>query len=233
MATVNFVLAAYNVSIVALAVEVGGAARSGLVLGAGGVAMLAGSIMLGARGLPRRRIRVFVIALAAIALGTLVAASRPWLPLLILGSMIGLVLVPVVSATVSTIFHERVPAGMQGRVFGIRFAVGQSLGPVGSFATGFAIANVASPAMIDGNWGDRLLGGAIGVGAERGPALLLVAVAFALAGLAFALSRSRLNTEFDALPAGEHAPDPSSRVEDASDDGGVTVVAPDTVQLPT
>ena len=37
-------------------------------------------------------------------------------------------------------------------LFGIRLAVGQSLGPVGSLAAGFAIANVASPAMIDGNY---------------------------------------------------------------------------------
>lgn len=216
MASVNFVLAAYNVSLVALSVEVGGAARSGLVLAAGGVAMIAGSIVLGARGLPRRRVWTFAVVLSAVAIGSLIAASRPWLPVLILGTAVALVWLPAVGASSSTIFHERVPLGMQGRVFGLRFAVGQSLGPIGSLVAGFVIAEAAAPAMRDGSWGGRTVGRVIGSGVERGPALLLLGVAAALVALSVAIGRSKLRAELDG-PADSTEADVVDRLVSSDD----------------
>lgn len=220
LASTNFVLAAYSVSLIAVAVEVGGAARSGLVLAAGGGAMVAGSIVLGARGLPVRRVRTISIVLGAMAFGSVLAASRPSLPLLVLGSVVALAWVPAVTATTSTIFHERVPAGMQGRVFGLRFAVGQSLGPIGSSVAGLAIARVTGPAMRDDAWGGRTIGRLIGDGAERGPALLLIGVAAALVALSVAVGRSRLVAQLDAPPD-------AAVVTDRSDGlGGAVAPAP-------
>lgn len=197
MAVVNLVLAAYNVAMLSLAVDVGGTAWSGLVLGAGGTAMIVGAAILGAVGLPRRRVRFLAQALAAFAVGSWIAALGPSLWLLVLGVVVALVAVPAVQAATTTIFHERVPASMQGRVFGIRFAIGQSLGPVGSLVAGFAIAEMAGPAMASGAAGDRMFGWLIGTGRERGAALLLLGVGLALAALATAVGRSRINGELD------------------------------------
>lgn len=203
MAVTNLILSMYSVALVTLSVEVGGAARAGVALGAGGVAMIAGSIVLGSTGLPRRRVRILAWALLAFAAGSWVSAARPSLWLLVVGTAIAMAAVPAVQASVTTIFHERVPASMQGRVFGLRSAIGQSLGPVGSLTAGFAIAVVAEPAMRAGAVGDRWFGPLIGTGGERGPALLLLAVGVALVALAAVVARSWINRELDRdEPAG-------------------------------
>lgn len=196
MAFVNFVLSAFNVSALALAVELGGASGAGIPLAMGGVAMIAGSIVGGARGVPRRRIRAFALALAAFGVGSFVAALRPSLALLTLGVVIALASVPMVNAAMATIFHEHVPGSMQGRVFAIRGALGQSLGPVGSLSMGAFISLVAQPAM-DGGWASGWLGGVIGEGAERGPALALIVCGVALLVLAARLATSWINAELD------------------------------------
>ena len=196
MAATNLMLSGFNISLITTAIEVGGASKSGLVLASGGVAMLAGSLLLGARGLPRRRISTLSGAIAAVGVGCWIAAVRPVFALMIVGTVVGLAAVPAVNAAVSTIFHERVPAGMQGRVFGLRFAVGSSLGPVGSLATGFVIARVATPAM-DGGVGADTIGRVIGTGPGRGGALVLIVVGAALVVLAAAVAASSVRRELD------------------------------------
>lgn len=220
MAFTNLVLSMYSVSLVTLSVEIGGAARSGLVLGAGGAAMLVGSIVLGAAGLPRRRVRILTWALFAFGAGSWLSALRPSLVLLGVGAAIAMVSVPAVQAAVTTIFHERVPASMQGRVFGLRFAIGQSLGPVGSLVAGFAIASIAEPAMGSGAMGERSVGWLIGTGRERGAALLLLGVGLALVLLAVVLARSWINDAIDGAPDGpEGLGDPDEFALDGSQGG--------------
>ena len=197
MAITNFFLAFFNVSIISLATILGGAARAGLVLGAGGVAMLAGTIVLGAVGISRRRVRTFAIALVACGVGCVVAASRPefWVLVIALG------MVPAVSAAVATIYHDWVPAQMQGRVFGLRAAIGRGLEPLGAVTAGVVIATVAEPAMDDGALGARTAGRLIGTGTERGAAVVLAVVGLALIVLGVWVARSWINRVLDANPA--------------------------------
>jgi len=76
--------------------------------------------------------------------------------------------VPAVNASTATIFHELVPQRMQGRVFGLRFAIGRALDPIGA-----------------------VLGGVlIGTGEARGAAVVLLRVAVAMVVLAALLRRS-------------------------------------------
>lgn len=196
MATVNLVLAFFNVAMVSLATTLGGAARAGLVMGAGGVAMLLGTIVLGRTGVPEQRIRMFAVALLMVGVGFSIGASRPSFWLLIVGVVVAIAAVPAVNASVATIFHERVPASMQGRVFGLRSAIGHGLEPVGSLVAGFVIATVAEPSMADGVGADTV-GRLIGVGADRGSAAVLVAAGVALAGVGVWLLRSSVRTELD------------------------------------
>ena len=201
MAVVNFCLAGFNVAVLSLATEVGGPARSGLVLGAGGLAMLAGTLVIGQRGLPERRIRAAAGSLLAIAVGCAIAAFRPSFALVVVGVVVSLGLVPAASASISTVFHEWVPPSMQGRVFGLRGAIGRSLEPIGSVVAGFAIVHLATPvADADGGFA-ALTDVLIGEGAGRGPALALVAIGLALAGLAVGLWRSSVMTAIDDRPA--------------------------------
>ena len=182
MALVNFAFAVFNVSMFALAVQVAGAARSGVVVAVAGGAMLAGSLLVGARGLPARRMRVFSAALAASSVGIVIASLRPSMWWLGAGIVVALTAAPAVNAAMATLFHERVPDHLRGRVFGVRYAVGRSLSPIGSLVAGFAVAGLAEPAMAGDGWVANVFGTAIGTGAERGAALILM-----LAGVACGL----------------------------------------------
>lgn len=200
MSTTNFFLAFFNVAMIGLAASVFGAARSGLVFATGGVAMLAGSLVLGRRGVPDRRGRWLVIGLGGVAVGCIVLAARPSPAALLVGAACVLAVVPLVSSIVQTIYHERVPASMQGRVFGVRAAVGRALDPIGAALSGVAITRFAEPAMRDGNWGAETVGRLIGSGIERGAALILVAVAIAMACTAW-LVRLTIGTSLDTTRA--------------------------------
>ncbi len=198
MAAVNLVMAGFNVALFALAVQIGGTSLAGVPLAVGGVAMIAGSVVLGTTALPAKRIRVFALALALVGLGCWIAALRPSIVALSIGVAIGLASVPAVNAAVSTIFHERVPESMQGRVFAVRGAIGQSLGPIGSMLAGFIITAIAEPAMRADAWGGRTAGRVIGTGTERGSALMLIGIGLALVLLAVRLSTSKVAAELDA-----------------------------------
>ncbi|MFP5489052.1 MAG: hypothetical protein ACLGHQ_12190, partial [Acidimicrobiia bacterium] len=196
---------------IALATTLGGAARAGLVLGAGGTAMLVGSVVLGARGVARRRIRTLAVALGLTGAGCLVAAARPSFVLLVVGVVVALGMVPAVNAAVSTIYHERVPPPMQGRVFGLRAAVGRGLEPIGSVVAGFVIVSVAEPAMRAGSIGGDSLGRLIGTGPDRGAAAVLVAVGLALVLLAAWVARSPIERSLDGAAQADRARSPVRR----------------------
>ncbi len=149
-AVTNFCLSMFSVSLLALAAELGGAAKSGIVIAAVGGAAIFGSLIAAKRGVPDDRVMVFAVGIGLTALGCIVAASRPSFVIVMLGGIIAVVGIPMVNATSATMFHERVPSEIQGRVFGVRGAIGRSLDPVGSIVAGFAISRLAEPAMNEG-----------------------------------------------------------------------------------
>ncbi len=191
MACINFVLAFFSLALFALAVDLGGAARAGLAPAVGGLAMIAASVIMAKRGLPDRRTGALAFAIVLMAVGAVIAAIRPSFWLLLIGAAVALSSVPIGSASVSTLFHERVPDGMHGRVFGLRSVLGQVLYPLGSVTAGLAGAHLAAPAMTEGGALSSSIGRIIGVGPERGPALILIAVSVALTLLVILLTRNR------------------------------------------
>lgn len=206
MAVTNFVLAFFNVAIISLATLLGGAAKAGLALGAGGLAMLVGSIVLGRRGVAPRRVRTFAMALALTGTGCLIGALRAEFVVLVVGVVIALGMVPAVNAAVATIYHEWVPPSMYGRVFGLRAAIGRGLEPLGAVTAGFVIAAVAEPTMESGGFGAGTIGRVIGTGTERGPAAMLALVGLALVALGVWVSRSRINGVLDGTRSAASEP---------------------------
>jgi DHA3 family macrolide efflux protein-like MFS transporter len=211
MSIANFCFAFFNIATFALATSVGGTARSGLVFTCGGVAMLVGSVVLGRRGVPDRRGRAITAATLVAALGCVVGALRPTLWVVILGAIVTLAAVPVLSACAATSFHERVPRSMQGRVFGLRTTIARALDPVGAAIAGVVIARVAEPTMTGDGVGALTIGRVIGTGAERGAALVAIAVGVAVAVLAVVQYRligdsiDRVHPEPDATDAADHS----------------------------
>jgi len=187
---VNLCTSFFNVASVALATDVAGPARAGLVFAAGGVAMVVGSLIVGTRGIPRRRVRAAGVSLAVAGIGAVIVGSHPSLQVLIVGTVVLMASIPVLNAIGATLYHERVPTSMQGRVFGMRSAIARALIPVGSLAAGVLVSRVAAPTMSDGGVGARWFGPLIGVGAERGSALVVVAVGVAIASIGTWVARS-------------------------------------------
>ncbi len=199
-AMVNATLALFNVGVLTLATQIGGAERAGLPIGAIGLALVAGSIGAGVRGVGDDRVATFAIGLAAMSAGCVVVAARPHLLFVIAGGMLAVSLVPAVNAASATVFHERVPAELHGRVFGLRGAIGGALYPFASAISGVLIGHVGAPLM--GGPLSGSLGGVIGSGRDRGAALVVLAAGVALAGLALWLARSSVRPALRAVPAG-------------------------------
>jgi MFS family permease len=199
MSAINFSLAFFNLALLVVATNVGGAARAGVALGAGGAAMIAGSLIVAHRGVSHQRIRTIVRTLVLVSAGTAVAASRPVFGLVVVGVALALVGVPAVSAAVATVFHERVPASMHGRVFGLRATISQTLGPIGAVIAGFVITNLAAPALEPNGVLSGTIGQLIGTGPDRGAALVMLCVAGALLALATGLWMARSFADLDEL----------------------------------
>lgn len=197
MAFINLVMAFFNVAFFALAVDLGGVARAGLAPAVGGAAMIVASLVVGGRGVSRHRVHVVAVAVAMMAVACVVTSARPSFGLLLVGSALALATVPIAGAAVSTIFHERVPANMHGRIFGIRNVVGQLLFPLGALMAGLVGSHLAAPAMAEDGALGSSFGALIGVGADRGAALILLGTAIGLAVLMVPLLGNRTLRSLD------------------------------------
>ncbi|MDW3214210.1 MAG: MFS transporter [Ilumatobacteraceae bacterium] len=203
MAIVNFLLAFFNVSLLVVATDLGGTARAGIVLGAAGAAMVVGSLVSGHRGVGADRVGTFARGIGLAGVGFVVAALRPSLTLLIVGVVVALGSIPALNAAASTLYHERVPASMHGRMFGLRTAIGRSLEPVGAVVAGVVVARLAVPAMSDGGALAGSVGAVIGVGPGRGAALVLGSVGVLLLVVGVSLGRSRMRAALRHIPSSE------------------------------
>lgn len=193
---VNFAFAVFNVSVVALATTVAGVSRAGLVLGAGGAAMVVGSLVHSQRPSQPDRVGVFARSLVIMSGGLVVTSARPATVVVLLGVVIALGAVPAANAAATTIYNERVPASMQGRVFALRGLLSQLLQPLGALVAGFGISYGAAPLISEGGAISESLGRVIGSGADRAPAVALLLCASLLAAIGLWLSGSPLR---DAL----------------------------------
>ena len=135
-AVANLVLGVFSVVVLGLAADLGGAARAGWPATAGGATMGAATLVIGRRGLPARRVRA--LAMGSMWFGAFVAAAglRSSFVLLLVGIALAFAAVPVVQTAMNTLFNEGVPRAMQGRVIGLRGAVGAGTGPLGSLIAG-------------------------------------------------------------------------------------------------
>ncbi len=205
MGIVNFLLAFFNIGVLAVATDVGGAPLAGLAVALGGLAMVGSSLLTGRVGVAARPVRVFAVGLSMTGLGCVVTSLRPWFPLVVVGVMIALAPVSILSAGVATVFHTRVPVSMHGRVFAVRGTIARSLDPIGAVIAGFVIAELAAPTMRPGGAGASAVGWLLTVGAARGAALVLLCVGVALTLVAIAIGRSRRLRELDRAPAADAA----------------------------
>ncbi|NUQ62307.1 MAG: MFS transporter [Pirellulales bacterium] len=170
----NFLVALVNVLYIPLVLSFSSSTTLGLVLTIGGTGMMAGSIGVMARGVPRRKIPAIMglLFLGGIAIGVagigrsavLIAASG--------FAMMGVL--PVLQATSQTFWQIKVAPDLQGRVFALRRMLQQASLPAAYLAAGPLADRLFEPLMREGGGLAGSVGLLIGVGAGRGIGLLFV-----------------------------------------------------------
>ena len=97
--------------------------------------------------------------------------------LLTIGTLVWIVIMPVIEAAEQTVLQRAIPFERQGRVFGFAQMVEHAAAPIMAIAIGPLAESVFMPLMTDGRGAD-LVGEWFGTGPERG-----IALVFTVAGL--------------------------------------------------
>jgi len=182
-AGVNLMLGTTNVLVLALALSVSNPAAAGFVSGLAGLAMVAASVVIGARGVAGDRVRGILVGIAGVGIGLVVAGARPHVVVVAAGVMVMLASVPVASAASNTLFMELIAPEWQGRLHAFRRVVSGALMPVSIILVAPLVDLLAEPAMAPGGALAGTVGALIGTGTGRGIALVFVIAGVGVLGM--------------------------------------------------
>lgn len=173
----------------------------GSVLSFAGVGMLAGTLVMGAWGGPKRRVHGVFAGLLVQGLILLVGGWQPSVPLVGAAAFVFLFAVPFINGSSQAIWQAKVPPGLQGRVFAVRRMVAMSSMPAAYFLAGPLADRVFEPLLAPGGALSGSVGAVIGIGPGRGIGFLFVLLGLlVVCGLAFAATYPRLRQVEDELP---------------------------------
>jgi MFS transporter, DHA3 family, macrolide efflux protein len=149
----------------------------GFILSASGCGMLLGSVVMSTWGGPKKRMYGILSFVGLQGIILTIAGARAF-PLLFAVCGFGyLFAAPIVVSCNQTIWQNKVPVELQGRVFALRQTIEKSLAIVAYITTGPLIDKSLEPLMaVNGALANTIIGKLIGTGHGRGIALLLIAV---------------------------------------------------------
>lgn len=187
-AAVNFFLSLSGVLTAPLVLSFGSPAEMGFVQMVGGLAMLAGGLLMGTWGGPKGRYIPGVIAAIAMnSFGYLLFGLRPLTAVAAAASFIVMFFIPISASLSQAVWQKKVAPNIQGRVFAIRAMIAYSIIPISNLAAGPLADRVFEPMMAaDGLLGQSFIGDLIGVGPGRGIALIYILSAVFLWGFSLA-----------------------------------------------
>lgn len=150
LSMINLVASAYQAALPAMVLPRadGGETTLGLVNTCAGVATLVGSAIVTLIPAPRNRVRTIWLALM-LSMGTenfLLAFGRTRL-IWCVGSVLGWIAIPLMSANLDVIFRSTIPPEMQGRVYSCRNTMQFFTIPVGYLVSGALVDGVFEPMM--------------------------------------------------------------------------------------
>ena len=184
-AGLNFVLTFANVLWIPVFLSFMNEAELGVVMALIGGAMVVGSLVMGAWGGPRRRVRGMLVLMSTGGLGLMIAGMRPDPVVAVGGSLLLMLVVPIVNGTSQTLWQTKVTPALQGRVFSTRRMIASSVTPIAFVAAGPVADGLFEPLLAtDGALASTLIGDIWTVGPGRGSALLISAVGLAVVVIA-------------------------------------------------
>jgi MFS transporter, DHA3 family, macrolide efflux protein len=208
-AMVNFLLNFAAVLTGPLVLSFAAATALGAIQMASGLGMLLGSVIMGAWGGPKKRIRAVIGFIALSSLGVVLIGLRANPILIGAGYFILMACIPLASGPSQAIFQTKVAPDVQGRVFAIRAMISRSMMPVAFLIAGPLADFVFEPAMREGGaLASTFLADLVGVGPGRGIGLIFISAAVLLAiSSVFAYLNPRIRNVESELP--DTLPDPS------------------------
>lgn len=144
----------------------------GLVLSAGGLGFLAGSLVMSLSGGPKRLIHGAVGFIFAQGAGHILAGLRPSALSVAAGRFLYLFGFSVMASSAGALWQRKVTPEMQGRVFATRFTVSASIEPMAHASIGILADRVFEPLMAAGGPLSDSIGQLIGTGPGRGMGLI-------------------------------------------------------------
>ena len=189
----NFLLGAVQVLITPLVLGFADSRTLGTVLSAGGLGMIAGSLLMVAWGGPKRRMNGVFASFALIGISVALTAVRPSAVLVGVGAFGVLFGIPVSMACNNSLWQRIVPQDVQGRVFASRWTIAGAFLPFACLCAGPACDRIFEPSMAPHGVLAGSIGVLLGVGPGRGAALfLLVLGALLLVAAALGIREPRL-----------------------------------------
>jgi DHA3 family multidrug efflux protein-like MFS transporter len=146
----------------------------GLLWGFLSFGFIFGGLLIAKRGLGKNPLITLFRVNIVLWLVCIFFVIQPSIPLLTIGMLVYMALVPFVEATEQTIIQKVVPHERQGRVFGFAQSVEQAASPLTAFMIGPIAQFIFIPYMTTGA-GVELIGDWFGVGTGRGIALVFIA----------------------------------------------------------
>lgn len=185
-----------------LVLSFAGADEYGLVQAFTGGGMLAGSILVGAWGGPKRRAAGVVGFLTLSGVGLAFSGIRPAVWSIALGMFLMTFFIPIAQACSTAISQTKIEPSIQGRVFALRGLIAQSIMPLASLLAGPLVDEVFGPLMLPGGaLGSTFLGAVLGTGPGRGAGLVIVIAGLSLVvASALAWSNPRIRYIESELP---------------------------------
>jgi DHA3 family macrolide efflux protein-like MFS transporter len=163
----------------------------GIVLGIGGLGMVAGSItMITWRG-PRRRVTAVIVCAALIGVGMVIVGVRPYLPLIAAGTFLMYFALPLAVGYDQAIWQTRCKAEIQGRMFAIRAMALTAVQPLAFAIAGPLADHWFTPLAQSSAGGTEWWTVIAGEGPGRGVALMMVLLGSIVIAVAVVGANSR------------------------------------------
>ncbi len=147
----------------------------GMTRSAGSIGFLAGGLLMSIWGGPKKRIHIVNMSfILGGVLGGFIFGPAWTLSLWLLGSFFMAVFNPIINSAYIAILQAKVEPGLQGRIFGIEFAITTISFPLGQLVAGWLADNVFEPAMQPGGSMVNTLGPLMGTGPGAGIGIVIV-----------------------------------------------------------
>jgi DHA3 family macrolide efflux protein-like MFS transporter len=175
-AIVNFGLGMAQVLFAPLVLKFATPVDLGLIAALGGAGVMAGSLVISAKGLPKPRIHGVLGFGILFGISFILAGLRAWVPLISIASFVCMFCVPYINGANQVIWQLKVPPEMQGRAFATRLMLAWSTAPIAYVLAGPLADGVFEPLLMPGGALAGSLGAIIGTGPGRGVGTLFLLI---------------------------------------------------------